>query len=185
MSVNNEEKEIFEKQLLAAATLAVEKGKLATSTVQRYIGVGYIRAARLIDCLVELGYLSEKKETQKANEALVTRERLNADIARGYFAMPDVDEEDLPSEEAFEGDCEKVEPQIITAAKLAIMEGRVTASFLQRRMVIDYDNAEALVKRLVKLKYITPVKGIRASEVLVTPEKLQEDIANGVLNKDK
>ncbi|MBQ4054330.1 MAG: DNA translocase FtsK, partial [Clostridia bacterium] len=60
--------------LRAALELAVDSGKISTSLIQRKLSLGYGRAAKLIDRMEELGYVSEP-EGQKPREVLITKEQ--------------------------------------------------------------------------------------------------------------
>ena len=54
-----------------AVKLAIEAGKISTSLLQRRLGVGYGRAAKLIDLMEEKGYVSAANGT-KPREVLIT-----------------------------------------------------------------------------------------------------------------
>ena len=54
-----------------AVKLAIESGKISTSLLQRRLGVGYGRAAKLIDLMEEKGYVSQANGT-KPREVLIT-----------------------------------------------------------------------------------------------------------------
>ena len=69
-------------KLLAAIELAVETGKISTSLMQRRLGVGYGRAAKIIDRMEEMGFVSAP-DGNKPRRILITREefeekRMNA-----------------------------------------------------------------------------------------------------------
>ena len=59
--------------LKAALELAVDSGKISTSLIQRKLSLGYGRAAKLIDRMEELGYVSAP-EGQKPREVLLTKQ---------------------------------------------------------------------------------------------------------------
>ena len=61
--------------LFAAADLAVDSGKIATSMLQRRLSVGYGRAAKIIDRLEEMGVVGPPDGT-KPRRVLMTREQL-------------------------------------------------------------------------------------------------------------
>ena len=56
-----------------ALAVAFESGKISTSLLQRRLKVGYGRAAKIIDQLEELGYVSAP-EGQKPRELLITEQ---------------------------------------------------------------------------------------------------------------
>ncbi|MBO5415486.1 MAG: DNA translocase FtsK [Clostridia bacterium] len=54
-----------------AVKLAIEEGKISTSLMQRRLGVGYGRAAKIIDTMEQYGYVS-KQEGNKPRRVLIT-----------------------------------------------------------------------------------------------------------------
>lgn len=54
-----------------AVKLAIEEGKISTSLMQRRLGVGYGRAAKIIDTMEQLGYVS-KPDGNKPRRVLIT-----------------------------------------------------------------------------------------------------------------
>lgn len=59
--------------LRAALELAVESRKISTSLIQRKLSLGYGRAAKIIDRMEELGYVSPQ-DGQKPREVLISKE---------------------------------------------------------------------------------------------------------------
>ncbi|MBE6708222.1 MAG: DNA translocase FtsK [Ruminococcaceae bacterium] len=59
--------------LRAAVELAVESKKISTSLIQRKLSLGYGRAAKLIDRMEQLGYVSAP-DGQKPREVLITKQ---------------------------------------------------------------------------------------------------------------
>lgn len=60
--------------LMDALELAVESGKISTSLIQRRLSLGYGRAAKLIDRMQQLGYVSAP-DGQKPRDVLITPEQ--------------------------------------------------------------------------------------------------------------
>ncbi|MBP3918607.1 MAG: DNA translocase FtsK 4TM domain-containing protein [Clostridia bacterium] len=60
--------------LKKAIELAVESGKISTSLIQRRLSLGYARAAKLIDRMESLGYVSPP-EGSKPRQILITKEQ--------------------------------------------------------------------------------------------------------------
>ena len=65
-----------------AVKLAVEEGKISTSLMQRRLGVGYGRAAKIIDTMEELGYVS-KPDGNKPRRVLITMEEYMNRVSEG------------------------------------------------------------------------------------------------------
>ena len=59
--------------LRQALEVAVESGKISTSLIQRRLSLGYGRAAKLIDRMEQLGYVSPP-DGQKPRKVLITRQ---------------------------------------------------------------------------------------------------------------
>jgi len=59
--------------LRSAIELAVEGGKISTSLIQRRLSLGYGRAAKLIDRMEQLGYVSAP-DGSKPREVLITKQ---------------------------------------------------------------------------------------------------------------
>ena len=57
-----------------ALELAVNSGKISTSLIQRRLSLGYGRAAKLIDRMEQLGYVSAP-DGQKPREVLISKEQ--------------------------------------------------------------------------------------------------------------
>ena len=68
-------------QFLEAVDLAIKQGKIATSLIQRKIGVGYGRAAKFIDIMESQGIVSEPNG-QKPRDVLMTRDEWNEILSR-------------------------------------------------------------------------------------------------------
>ncbi len=65
-----------------AVKMAIEEGKISTSLMQRRLGVGYGRAAKMIDTMEELGYVS-KPDGNKPRRVLITMEEYARRIMDG------------------------------------------------------------------------------------------------------
>ncbi|MBR5452911.1 MAG: DNA translocase FtsK [Clostridia bacterium] len=72
-TVGDGDEEGGDPMLKAALELAVDSGKISTSLIQRKLSLGYGRAAKLIDRMEELGYVSAP-EGQKPREVLLTKQ---------------------------------------------------------------------------------------------------------------
>ncbi len=73
-TIGDDDGEGGDPMLRAALELAVDSGKISTSLIQRKLSLGYGRAAKLIDRMEELGYVSAP-EGQKPREVLITKEQ--------------------------------------------------------------------------------------------------------------
>ncbi len=65
-----------------AVKLAVESGKISTSLMQRRLGIGYGRAAKIIDTMEQMGYVS-KPDGNKPRQVLLTAEEYSRRVMDG------------------------------------------------------------------------------------------------------
>ena len=65
-----------------AVKLAVEEGKISTSLMQRRLGVGYGRAAKIIDTMEQMGYVS-KPDGNKPRRVLLSAEEYSRRVMEG------------------------------------------------------------------------------------------------------
>ncbi len=72
-----------------AVKLAVEEGKISTSLMQRRLGVGYGRAAKIIDTMEQMGYVS-KPDGNKPRRVLITAEEYARRVTEGTLGDSDV-----------------------------------------------------------------------------------------------
>jgi S-DNA-T family DNA segregation ATPase FtsK/SpoIIIE len=84
--------------LRSAIELAVESGKISTSLMQRNLGVGYGRAAKIIDQMEDLGYVSPP-DGNKPRRVLITMQEfmekvVNDDLADGGASAPSEETEE-------------------------------------------------------------------------------------------
>ncbi len=70
-----------DQQFLDAVDLAIKSGKISTSLIQRKISVGYGKAAKFIDYMVDMGIVSEPNG-QKPREVLITRDEWSEMLSR-------------------------------------------------------------------------------------------------------
>ena len=71
-----------------AVKLAVEEGKISTSLMQRRLGVGYGRAAKIIDTMEQMGYVS-KPDGNKPRRVLLSAEEYSRRITEGTLGELD------------------------------------------------------------------------------------------------
>ena len=79
-----------DSKFAAAVKLAVEEGKISTSLMQRRLGVGYGRAAKIIDTMEQMGYVS-KPDGNKPRRVLLSAEEFAERVASGTLGGTDED----------------------------------------------------------------------------------------------
>lgn len=76
------ESEGGDSKFCEAVKLAVEEGKISTSLMQRRLGVGYGRAAKIIDIMEQMGYVS-KPDGNKPRRVLLSAEEYSQRLMDG------------------------------------------------------------------------------------------------------
>ncbi|MBE6562894.1 MAG: DUF87 domain-containing protein [Ruminococcaceae bacterium] len=77
-----------------AVEIAIDSGKISTSLIQRKCSLGFGRAAKLIDRMENLGYVSAP-DGQKPRQVLITREQYET-IRMGVSDTGSAEDEDIP-----------------------------------------------------------------------------------------
>ncbi len=73
-----------DKQFLAAVELAVNTNKISTALIQRKLAIGYGKAARFIDVMVDMGIVGEQNGS-KPREVLLTADEWHEKLARTSY----------------------------------------------------------------------------------------------------
>ena len=81
-TISTSEGEGGDSKFRDAVKLAVEEGKISTSLMQRRLGVGYGRAAKIIDTMEQMGYVS-KPDGNKPRRVLLTAEEFSRRVMEG------------------------------------------------------------------------------------------------------
>jgi S-DNA-T family DNA segregation ATPase FtsK/SpoIIIE len=68
-------------KFIEAVEIAIRQGKIATSLLQRKLGIGFGRAARYIDAMQDQNFVSEPNG-QKPREVLITKEEWHEILSR-------------------------------------------------------------------------------------------------------
>ncbi len=87
--VNIPNKISSESLVVRAAELAIANGHLSTSLLQRHLLIGYGRSVKILDMLVEAGYILPPVNNRHYKTA-VTEEKLLADIAANIIPTEDI-----------------------------------------------------------------------------------------------
>ena len=82
MSGMDDDVEGGDSKFREAVKLAIEQGKISTSLMQRRLGVGYGRAAKIIDTMEQMGYVS-KPDGNKPRRVLITMDEYMRRVSEG------------------------------------------------------------------------------------------------------
>lgn len=86
--IPDEKPHIYDPIFESALEFFIKTGNASTTVLQRRFSIGYARAARLIDCMEELGYISPSTGNSKPRSVLITQEQFD----KVYGKDSDIDE---------------------------------------------------------------------------------------------
>lgn len=135
-----------------ARQLVVEVGRASTSLLQRVFRVGYARAATLMDLLEENAVIGPS-DGSRPRTILLTQEEINDEVEAGndtHSLDSDTDEGELYEQ----------------AKALVLAGGRVSTSYIQRKLRVGYSRAARLMDMLEEKGVIGPVNGAEPRTVL-------------------
>ncbi|MEQ1561615.1 MAG: DNA translocase FtsK, partial [Nitrospira sp.] len=127
-----------------AEQVVVEEGKASTSFLQRKLGIGYSRASSLIDALEEGGVIGP-------NRGATPREILKK--STDAKTRIETSDDDLYEE----------------AKKITIEAGKVSTSYLQRKLGTGYARSARLIDMLEEQGVIEAGSGAKPRKVLKNP----------------
>jgi len=125
-----------------ARTAVIAAGKASTSYIQRKLGIGYSRAAMLMETLQKRGVIGPENGS-KPREILIR----DADIT------PITD------------DCEN-DDRYEEAREVVVSAGTASTSYIQRKLGIGYAHAAKLMDMLEENEVIGPADGSKPREII-------------------
>ena len=140
-----------------AVKTIIDAGNASVSILQRRLGLGYPRAARLIDFL-EQNHIIGPFEGSKPRKVLITQEEWERmKYAQNKSNIDVLEDSDLLDQ----------------AVKTIIDAGNASVLILQRRLGIGYPRAARLIDVLEQNHIIGPFEGSKPRKVLITQEEWQ------------
>lgn len=131
-----------------AKQLVIKEGKASTSYLQRKLNIGYGRAVMLIDRLEE-DFVIGEADGSKPREVLV---KDSSELERGAF----LSEADNENEDELYG----------KAKQLALEMGKISASYIQRKLGTGYARAARLIDMLEEAGIIEAEKDGKPGKVI-------------------
>jgi DNA segregation ATPase FtsK/SpoIIIE-like protein len=158
----------IEERLREAVECACSRERIGTSPLQRTLGIGYGRAAALMDRMEELGIVGPDPGDKTGREVLLSLEEA---LAR------------LPAEETVivspSHTQARVDPPVLSpsemlrkAVEVTCSRERIGTAVLQRTVRIGYSRAVALIDQMEELGIVGPDPGDKSGrEVLLSLEE--------------
>ena len=72
------------------------------------------------------------------------------------------------------------DPKYADAVRVAVEEGRISTSLLQRKLGVGYSRAAKLIDRMQAEDIVSPPDGSKPRAILITPEQYLEKFVDNV-----
>lgn len=152
----------YDDQLKKAVVYAINSGELFCSTLQRSLSIGYNLAARLLDKMADLGFITPY-EHGKPYKTLISIAEYEQ-----FFG------ENFPGYDEIEEKAKKIGfdmtymAYLKDATKFAIKEGRVSVAALQRKLKVNYTTASDVLDKMEELEFISKYDPQKPYRILVS-----------------
>ena len=155
---------------LEGLRIACEMGSISCVMLQRKLSIGYAFAFRILEWMVEQGFIDKGLKKDYIKRTLITPEE--------YERFRD--SIDIPVKEPVKEECEEVrtieidEELYKRALRLSVEEESASFSMFQRKLCIGFNKAGAILERMEADGFVEPFSGAKARKVLLTKEKFKE-----------
>ena len=159
---------------LEAVNVAISTGWASTAILQRRLSIGFGKAAKYIDAMETLGFVTPK-DGAKPREVLIDQgewcEYLN--LAKSYTQPAQAPDKAAVTDGEGEGETlenYKNDKNFIDAVEVAVAQGAVSTALLQRKLGIGFGKAARSIDIMEALGYVTGKNGAKPREVLISAE---------------
>ena len=154
---------------LEGLRLAAEMGSISCVILQRKLSIGYAFAFRILEWMIEQGFIVKGLKNDYIKRTLITLEEYER--FRDSIDIPVkelIKEEPKPTKEI-------IDETLYKEALLSVVEcGTVSIMQLQRKFHIGFNKAGAIIERMEEDGFIEPFAGAKAQKVLLSKEKYIE-----------
>ena len=145
--------------------LAAEVGSISCVMIQRRLGVGYALAFRILEWMVEQGFVQNGGKGQIVKQTLITldeyehfRKCIEIPVKKPNF--------EIEKESVFATEID--EELYKSALRLIVEMGRVSTSLIQRKLSVGFLKAATMIKLMETDGFVSPFSETKGREVLIT-----------------
>ena len=154
-----------EELIKKAMCFAISANNISISILQRKLGIGFPKAGKLIDTLVERGYISEPIDN-KTRKIFMTKEQFEETFGEPVADYIPVSVHSQPA---------KTDDELVKKAmRLAICANNISISILQRKLSIGFPTAVKIIDSLVERGYISEPIDSKTRKIFMTKEQFEE-----------
>ena len=155
---------------LEGLRIACEMGSISCVMLQRKLSIGYAFAFRILEWMVEQGFIDKGLKKDYIKRTLITLdeyERFRDSI-------------DIPVKEPIKEEIEGVhtieidEELYKSALRLSVESECASISMFQRKLCIAFHKAGLILERMETDGFVEPYSGAKTRKVLLTKEKFKE-----------
>ena len=156
---------------LEGLRIAAEMGSISCVMLQRKLSIGYAFAFRILEWMVEQGFIDKGLKKDYIKRTLITLEEYER--FRDSIDIP-VKEPVSKKVKAVKR-VEKIDEDLYkTALSFVVEEGNASITGLQRKFHIGFNKAGAIIEQMEKDGFIEQFSGAKARKVLLTKGKFKE-----------
>ena len=155
---------------LEGLRIACEMGSISCVMLQRKLSIGYAFAFRILEWMVEQGFIDKGLKKEYIKRTLITLE----EYERFRNSI------DIPVKEPIKEKIEEVhtieidEELYKSALRLSMESESASISMLQRKLCIAFHKAGLILERMEPDGFVEPYSGAKTRKVLLTKEKFKE-----------
>ena len=154
---------------LEGLRIACEMGSISYVMLQRKLSIGYAFAFRILEWMVEQGFIDKGLKKDYIKRTLITPKEYER--FRDSIDIP-VKE---PVKEFEEVRTIEIDEELYKRAlRLSVEEESASVSIFQRKLCVGFNKAGAILARMETDGFIEPFSGAKARKVLLTKEKFKE-----------
>lgn len=155
---------------LEGLRIACEMGSISCVMLQRKLSIGYAFAFRILEWMVEQGFIDKGLKKDYIKRTLITLDEYER--FRDSIDIPVIEpvKEKIEEVHTIEIDEELYK----SALRLSVESESASISMFQRKLCIAFYKAGAILERMETDGFVEPYSGAKTRKVLLTKEKFKE-----------
>ena len=157
--------QIDEELIKKAMSVAISANNISISILQRKLGIGFPKAAKILDVLIGKGYVSESIDNN-TRKIFMTKEQFEETFGEPVREYISASGHSQPA---------KTDEELIKKAmRFAIIANNISISGLQRKFGIGFPKAGELIDSLVEKGYVSESIDNKTRKIFMTKEQFEE-----------
>ena len=155
---------------LEGLRIACEMGSISCVTLQRKLSIGYAFAFRILEWMIEQGFIDKGLKKDYIKRTLITSEEYER-----FRDSIDIPVKEPVKENVEETHTIEIDEELYKSALLLCLgKESVSISMLQRKLPVAFYKACAILERMETDGFVESISGVKERKVLLTKEKFKE-----------